>query len=302
MTIQTEISKAVYVGDGISSSVVIPFYFFEKQIAVYKGLDEVPLIEGTDYTLSGAGDFTGGAVNFTNPPAEGEVITIARNVDLTQLITFLEGEDFPASDYEYALDKLTMALQQIREVLSRAVVVPRNGKITPEEVYQMLLIINEHLDLILQVPELAEEVRKLKKEIEDIVNDLKNCTTDEVLEGDKRFVTSGGVYNHLQSEYYDKNEVDTKISESKPLQFLNISFSVTPKTVKTDNAYEDFPYRLDIPLKDVTSAHIPTVCFKCADAVSGRFAPVADAYDGGIRIYMRENSDYESCIPSIILH
>ena len=76
------------------------------------------MIEGTDYTLEGSGNPNGGAVVFAVAPEEGKVITIMRQVDLTQLITFMEGEKFPASDYEHGLDKITMALQQLKAYLA----------------------------------------------------------------------------------------------------------------------------------------------------------------------------------------
>ena len=43
MTIQTETNKVVYVIDDATSTLTIPFYFFDKQIAVYKAdYDKIP--------------------------------------------------------------------------------------------------------------------------------------------------------------------------------------------------------------------------------------------------------------------
>ena len=122
MTIQNDTSRAVYIADGKTSSFVVPFRFFERQLNVYFDDSAEPLA-ADDYAASASETASGGEIVFSSAPAAGTKITILRNVELTQLVKFIEGEDFPAADYEYSLDKMIMALQQMKEYLNRALVV-----------------------------------------------------------------------------------------------------------------------------------------------------------------------------------
>ena len=97
MTIQTEICKVAYEGDGTTKVFSVPFYFFAKQIAVYKNSNTTPLVEGTDYEVTNTENYHGGEVEFATAPEAGDKIVITRDVELKQLITFLEGESFPAT-------------------------------------------------------------------------------------------------------------------------------------------------------------------------------------------------------------
>jgi hypothetical protein len=158
MTVQSETAKAVYVADGIGTSFVVPFYFLDKEIAVYLNASSTPLMLGTDYTLIGSGDPRGGEITLTTAPTSGTVVTILRNVAFKQLVKFLEGEKFPASDYEYSLDRIIMALQQLKEHLGNCIAVPNGVSLTAEDVENLLLELNQNLDTIRNLPEMLQSM------------------------------------------------------------------------------------------------------------------------------------------------
>jgi len=271
MTVQTQVGKAVYVADGSSVSFTIPFYFYNKEIAVYVGKNQSAATEGTDYTITGSGNPNGGAVVFTSAPEEGKTVTIVRNVELTQLIKFMEGEIFPASDYEKSLDKMVMALQQLQERLQECINIPRGLSLTADETAELLLIINANKDNITQIPTILSAVTNLRTEI----------------------MTEFG-------NYYNKTSVDSMISGVTTLKFSNIEVDVS--TASADATYEDYPYHIDVALSGATATRIPEVCFGVEEAMSGNFAPIASSYAGGVRIYMKEVPDSNFTLASVVMH
>ena len=74
MTIQKETSKVVYIADGIASTFVIPFYFFNEDIAVYINNSDTPLTENIDYTISNKSETKGKEVVFNQAPKVNTII------------------------------------------------------------------------------------------------------------------------------------------------------------------------------------------------------------------------------------
>jgi len=346
MTIQTEISKAVYVANGSSVSFVIPFYFLENQIAVYKGKTQTPLISGTDYTVTGSGEQSGGEVTFSTAPASGTVITIVRNVELTQLIKFMEGESFPASDYEYSLDKMIMALQQFKERLNACVQIPYGLSLTSKEVMDIIVLVNENLSNISNLPTFIQNLSTLQTNLStnyynktsidsqlsnyydktSIDSQFANYSSSSVIAAElanyytktevdsqlSSYYTKTGVDSLLTSyytktgvdgllaNYYTKSEVNTAVGNVAPIKYTSVSVNVAD--IVSDNTYAAYPYRADVTLSGATSSHIPEVCFNVEEAVTGNFAPVADTYTNGIKIYMKEVPSANFTIASVVLH
>ena len=69
----------------------------------------------------------------TAMPAAGTQFIILREVPLTQEADYQEGSTFPAALHELALDKLTMAVQQLKEKSDRAVAVDMFSEADPSE-------------------------------------------------------------------------------------------------------------------------------------------------------------------------
>lgn len=87
-------------------------------------------------------------------------------------------------------------------------------------------------------------------------------------------------------------------AEKRKLTFFNKSVSAS--SFGSDSTYADYPYRAAIALSEVTSGMIPEVIFAPTDAVSGNFASVAAAYNGGVYIYAAEQPSAAITIPTII--
>ena len=271
MTIQSQTGKAAYVADGNTTAFNIPFYFFDNQVSVYINDSLTPLVLGTDYTLTNNQGYNGGEVVLSTAPQSGTRVTIVRNVELTQLITFLEGENFPASDFEYALDKIVMALQQIRDRLELCLSLPNGSTWPTSEIYQMLDNVRQYQEAIASIPNLLTEISTLESQFPI---DLSN--------------------------YYTKSEVDTAISNAKCNKYTNVTALAANTTA--DNTYASYPYRLSISLENVTSSQIPTVNLGLTEALSGNIAPIAQSYNGGIYLYLKSAPQADFTIPSIIMH
>ncbi len=125
MTVSSAQNKVSYAGDGATTVFSVPFLFLANAdvTAILRDANgaETTWVEGTDYTLTGAGNPSGGTLTATTAPATGEKLTIKRVVPLTQETDYPEGGQFPAQSHEDALDRGTMADQQLQEQIDRTV-------------------------------------------------------------------------------------------------------------------------------------------------------------------------------------
>lgn len=128
MTISTTNSRINHNGNGVTTDFSFPYRFLADADLVViltnaSGVDTVQTIT-TDYTLAGEGLDTGGTVTMLTPPAPGEVLTIYRDMTLTQEVDYIEGDSFPSTTHETALDRLTMIAQQQQDLLDRSFKLP----------------------------------------------------------------------------------------------------------------------------------------------------------------------------------
>lgn len=150
MTIATQSSKVNYQGNGVTTEFQIPFPFLEEEdIYIQKQLDDTNIVNltyGTDYSVTGAGNASGGTVVLTTAPSASEVISVYRSVPLTQEVDYRENEIFPAETHEEALDKLTMEVQQLQEQADRAIRISRFSDADPETVVTQVERIYDSID------------------------------------------------------------------------------------------------------------------------------------------------------------
>lgn len=89
------------------------------------GIEQLtPLVEASDYTITGADTQDGGEVHMipggTNDVQIGDVIVIRRNMSIVQLTRFVEnGQTFGAFTTEDAVDRLTMICQMLLEIITQ---------------------------------------------------------------------------------------------------------------------------------------------------------------------------------------
>ena len=128
MTIATTAAKIVYIGD--AATVAFPYnfkIFADGDLVVTEKLIASPYTETvktitTDYTVSGAGDATGGTVTMVTAPASTVKLIIKRTLTLTQSFNLVENDNSPSNSFEEAYDKLTAMVQQMQEQLDRSII------------------------------------------------------------------------------------------------------------------------------------------------------------------------------------
>lgn len=116
MTVSTEVDHNDYTGNGVTTSFPYTFRIFQKSDLMVQVADLneniTVLTLDTDYTVTGAGGYSGGAVVLTSPLANGWQISISRDLPLTQETDLRNQGKFFAEVHEDAFDKLTMLIQQ----------------------------------------------------------------------------------------------------------------------------------------------------------------------------------------------
>jgi hypothetical protein len=128
MTVSTNTRRVTYAGDGISRVFPVPFKFLAnadlKVVLANAAGTETALALGSDYTVTGANAEGGGTVTATIAPAAGNRLLIKREVTRLQPVDYTPFDQFPAEANERALDRLTMAVQEDADNLTRAIMVP----------------------------------------------------------------------------------------------------------------------------------------------------------------------------------
>ncbi|MGV6475344.1 glycosyl hydrolase family 28-related protein [Azotobacter vinelandii] len=84
------------------------------------GIEET-LVLGTDYSVSGGGELSGGTVTASSAPASGEVLTISREMEAVQETDLRNQGKYLAQTHENVFDYLTMLIQQNAAGLSKAI-------------------------------------------------------------------------------------------------------------------------------------------------------------------------------------
>lgn len=125
MTVQTNTNKAIFYGTGGTGPYTFNFRFFQNSDIVVKRTDTAriatTLVEGVDYTLTGATTYTGGVINLTTalsggPPAD--ILTVLREIDLVQPTSIRNQSAYFPSIIEDEFDRLLMQIQQVNELAS----------------------------------------------------------------------------------------------------------------------------------------------------------------------------------------
>ena len=136
MSIATNVSSVSYTGNG--TTVYFPFTgkflsASDLRVSVTTSGVEVVKTINTHYTVTGAGEDSGGNVTFLTAPASGTTVTIQRNTTFTQPTKLVNNGVFDAEVIEDALDRVTLLAQQVKEQADRAVRMPVNeASITSE--------------------------------------------------------------------------------------------------------------------------------------------------------------------------
>ncbi|MBC8337136.1 MAG: hypothetical protein H8E39_00455 [Alphaproteobacteria bacterium] len=108
-----------YTGDGTQTIFTYPFpVFADADMEVYE--DQTLKTLTTHYTVSGAGDSSGGSVTFVTAPANGATVTLKRQLAIQRTSDFQESGEFRSKVINDELDTLTASLQQVDDEVSRS--------------------------------------------------------------------------------------------------------------------------------------------------------------------------------------
>lgn len=124
MTVQKNLVKNIYVGNGSTTQFPITFDVnteHPEYIHVYLTNDDNITTETENFTVN----LTAKTVTYPKegqPLAPGKKLVIMRELPLQQLLDLINQGDFFADDIEQAFDDLTMITQQLSEKLARAMV------------------------------------------------------------------------------------------------------------------------------------------------------------------------------------
>ncbi|WP_234012703.1 hypothetical protein [Cronobacter dublinensis] len=124
MTVSTEVDHNDYTGNGVTTAFDYNFRIFKKSdlvVSIFDNANTLTLLTlDSDYTVTGAGGYTGGKVTLNSPLANGWKISISRVLPVTQETDLRNQGSFFPEVHEDAFDKLTMLIQQVRSWLSLA--------------------------------------------------------------------------------------------------------------------------------------------------------------------------------------
>ena len=139
MAISTTIIKNSYSGDGSNDTFAYQFKISadaDLQVIIRSalGVETVKTLT-TDYTVTGAGNATGGNVVFESGdiPTATETVVIKRKTTQTQTLDLVENDPFTADSVESAFDKNLAAIQELQEEVDRSFKVSRTNTITSSE-------------------------------------------------------------------------------------------------------------------------------------------------------------------------
>jgi len=130
--IPTQTSRYAYTLSSTSQVLPYPNKFFANGHLLVARIQEadgvttvLPLVEGSDYSVLGAGVAEGGTVTMipggTNNVQIGDDIVISRNIPLTQITDFVNnGDTFGAETTENAVDRLTMVCQMLLDIITNS--------------------------------------------------------------------------------------------------------------------------------------------------------------------------------------
>lgn len=154
-----------YTGNDNARDFSFSFWAFtESNISVTQadkdGAESV-LALNSDYSVSFNANHRGGIVRLASVLPSGCTLAITRSTPINQEMDLINQGAFYAEDHETAFDKLTAICQELKETLSRCLIVPITSEKTPLEVMTDLL-------------EVASKAQEYADRAEQIYNEVKN--------------------------------------------------------------------------------------------------------------------------------
>lgn len=128
MTVENVDSEVIFVGNAVTTS--FPFVFRVDDID-WLSVDFTD--DFSSFQLNGDQDESpGGSIEYSVAPPDGQSIVLTRTTPLTQALDYTRHGPFDSESHENALDKLTMAIQDLKHTIARkskaiTIELPANG-------------------------------------------------------------------------------------------------------------------------------------------------------------------------------
>lgn len=129
MAVTEASGRFTYTGNGSTTSFPFPNLFFldsDLKVIVTTTLTgaESAKVLNTDYTVSGAGNPSGGSVEMAVAPTSLEKIVIYRDPEAIQSLDLIENDQIPAEEVEKAFDKVVLLAQRFLDLMGRSLRLP----------------------------------------------------------------------------------------------------------------------------------------------------------------------------------
>jgi len=132
MTVTNTVNRSQLTGDGAVVAFAFTFtYFATSDLGVY--LDGVKQTEVTHYTVAPTSG-SSGTVTFGTAPGSGVLVTMIRELPLTQGVDLPTGGKFPADTVEEGLDRAMAAISDVSERIDRSIVQSVESTLTDIEI------------------------------------------------------------------------------------------------------------------------------------------------------------------------
>lgn len=139
MSLTTNQSSVLYIGNGITKNFAFPFKVWEPSQLRATEADTAGVEQDITGTVTVEISETGGTVTLKEALAEGHRLVIFRSMPFVQEDRYVTGTRFDAHEIEEALDIACAERQELQRQIATAVRVPVTSSETPEDFLQRLL-------------------------------------------------------------------------------------------------------------------------------------------------------------------
>ena len=185
MTVASTSNRVDYTGNGSTTVFSFSFRIFDNADLVVTKADadgvETTLVLDTDYTVTGAGSYSGGSITLGTALTSGHALTIQRVLDITQETDLRNQGQFFAETHEDVFDRLVMINQQLQEQIDRAAKLPVTNTTDAEELTADITVLANKLteltaiyNALSDIQTVADDLNEGTSEIEVVAGSITN--------------------------------------------------------------------------------------------------------------------------------
>jgi hypothetical protein len=105
----------------------------DLEVRRFRGDVQALLVLGADYTVAGVGQQPGGTLTLTAPALAGDLLVVRSAMPVQRTTKFENGGDLPAQSLNAELNRIQIALQQLRSAIAQALRLPPADAVTAAE-------------------------------------------------------------------------------------------------------------------------------------------------------------------------